>query len=83
VTAVEKVDTLHTYSPMKMEQTVCSETLAFKLQTPGNNPEESIRHSKQGESLKSRKIGESNCNNRPLIYVTENTIQKNKQTDLY
>jgi hypothetical protein len=29
---------------MKMEQTECSETLAFKLQTSGNNPEESIRH---------------------------------------
>jgi hypothetical protein len=29
---------------MKMEQTVCSETLAFKLQMPGNNPEESTRH---------------------------------------
>jgi hypothetical protein len=27
--------TLNTYSPMKMEQTQCSETLAFKLQTPG------------------------------------------------
>jgi hypothetical protein len=46
--------TLHTYPPMKMEQTECSETLAFKLQTPGNNPEESRRHSKHGESLKSR-----------------------------
>jgi hypothetical protein len=34
---------LHTYSPMKMEQTECSETLAFKLQTPGNHPEEIIR----------------------------------------
>jgi hypothetical protein len=41
---------------MKMEQTECSETLAFKLQTPGNNPEESIRHSKHGERLKSRKL---------------------------
>jgi hypothetical protein len=40
---------------MKMEQTECSETLEFKLQTPRNNPEESIRHSKHGESLKSRK----------------------------
>jgi hypothetical protein len=40
---------------MKMEQTQCSETLAFKLQAPGNNPEESIWHSKHGESLKSRK----------------------------
>jgi hypothetical protein len=39
---------------MKMEQTECSETLAFKLQTPGNHPEESIRHSEHGESLKSR-----------------------------
>jgi hypothetical protein len=29
---------------MKMEQTECSETLAFKLQMPGNNPEESKRH---------------------------------------
>jgi hypothetical protein len=34
---------LHTISPMKMEETQCSETLAFKLQMPGNNQEESIR----------------------------------------
>jgi hypothetical protein len=40
---------------MKMEQTEYSETLAFKLQTAGNTPEESIQYSKQGESLKSRK----------------------------
>jgi hypothetical protein len=52
-----RVGTQCTYSPMKMEQTVCSETLAFKLQTPGNNPEEGIRHSKHGESLKSRMCG--------------------------
>jgi hypothetical protein len=31
-----------------------SETLAYKLQTPGNYPEESIQHSENGESLKSR-----------------------------
>jgi hypothetical protein len=37
--------TLHTYSPMKIEQTECSETLAVKLQTPINHPEESIRYS--------------------------------------
>jgi hypothetical protein len=30
--------------------------VAFKLQMPGNNPEESIRHLEQGESLKSRII---------------------------
>jgi hypothetical protein len=27
---------------MKMEQIQCSETLAFKLQTSGNNPDESM-----------------------------------------
>jgi hypothetical protein len=30
--------TIHTYTPLKMEQTQCSETLAFKLQTPVNHP---------------------------------------------
>jgi hypothetical protein len=39
---------------MKMEQTECSETLAFKLQMPMNHPEESTQHSEYGESLKSR-----------------------------
>jgi hypothetical protein len=34
----------------------CSETLAYKIQTLGNNPEKSIQHSEHGESLKSRKI---------------------------
>jgi hypothetical protein len=28
---------------MKMEQTECFETSAYKIQTPGNNPEESIQ----------------------------------------
>jgi hypothetical protein len=31
-----------------------SEMLAFKLQMPVNNPQESIKHSEHGESLKSR-----------------------------
>jgi hypothetical protein len=30
-----------------------SETSAYKIQTPGNYPEESIQHSEHGESLKS------------------------------
>jgi hypothetical protein len=30
---------LHTYLPMKMEQTECSETSAYKIQTPENYPE--------------------------------------------
>ena len=42
------------YPPMNMEQTECSETLAYKLQTPGNYPKESIQHTEHGESLKSR-----------------------------
>jgi len=33
---------------------VCYETSAYKIQTPGNYPEESIQHSEHGESLKSR-----------------------------
>ena len=32
-----------TYPPMKTEQTFCSETSAYKIQTPGNYPEESIK----------------------------------------
>jgi len=34
---------LHTYSPLKMEQTECSETSAYKIQTQGNYPEESMQ----------------------------------------
>jgi hypothetical protein len=39
---------------MKMEQTECSEMSAYKTQTLGNYPEESVQHSEHGESLKSR-----------------------------
>jgi len=39
---------------MKMEQTECSETSAYKIQTPGNYPEENIQHTEHGENLKSR-----------------------------
>ena len=31
--------------PMKMEHTECSETLTYKIQTPGNNSNERIKHS--------------------------------------
>jgi len=37
-----------------MEQTVCSKMLAYKIQMPGNYPEESIQHAEQREGLKSR-----------------------------
>jgi len=33
---------------MKMEQTECSETSAYKIWTPGNYPEESIQ---QGQNI--------------------------------
>jgi hypothetical protein len=39
---------------LKMEQTECSEMSVHKIQTQGNYPEESIKHSEHGESLKSR-----------------------------
>jgi len=39
---------------MKMEQTVCSETSAYTIQTPGNYPEENIQHTEHGKCLKSR-----------------------------
>jgi hypothetical protein len=38
---------------MKMEQ--CSETSAYKIQTPRNYLEENIQHTEHGESLKSRR----------------------------
>jgi hypothetical protein len=31
----------------------CSETSAYKIQTPGNYPEENVQHTEHGESLKS------------------------------
>jgi hypothetical protein len=37
---------------MKREE--CSETSAYKSQTPGNYPEENIQHTEHGESVKSR-----------------------------
>jgi len=39
---------------MKMEQTGCPKTSAYKIQTPGNYPKENIQHTEHAESLKSR-----------------------------
>jgi hypothetical protein len=41
---------------MKMELIECSETSAYKIQTPGNHPEENIQHTEHGESLKSKTL---------------------------
>jgi len=40
---------------MKMEETERSETLEYKIQTPGHYPEERIQHSEHGKSLKPRR----------------------------
>jgi hypothetical protein len=45
------------YLHLKMEQTECSETSAYKIQTPVNYPEESLQRSEHGESWKSRMLG--------------------------
>jgi hypothetical protein len=43
---------IHTYPPLKMEQIQCSETSAYKIQTPGNYPKDNILHQQHSESLK-------------------------------
>ena len=45
---------LHTYTPMKVRQTECSETSTYKIQAPWNYPGENIEHTEHSESLKSR-----------------------------
>jgi hypothetical protein len=44
-----QVGVLHV--PASEDGTECSETSAYKIQTSGNYPEESIQHSEQGESF--------------------------------
>jgi len=61
----------YTYLTMKMEQTECSETSAYKIQTPGNYPEENIKHSEHGESLKSRSKGKLGCKMCTPFWLTQ------------
>jgi hypothetical protein len=42
--------------PWPRDGTECSETSAYKIQTPGNYPEENIKHTEHIESLKSRMV---------------------------
>jgi len=46
----------HMHLPAYEDGTECSETSAYKIQTPGNYQKEIIQHSEHGESLKSRKV---------------------------
>ena len=48
----------------------CSETSAYKIQTSGNYPEESIQHSEHGESMKSRMV--------PHIYKSTHSVTCNR-----
>jgi hypothetical protein len=42
--AIISILDFYTFSPMKMEWTEYSKTSAYKIQAPGNYPEESIQH---------------------------------------
>ena len=44
----------YSHLPAYEDGTECSETSAYKLQTPGNYRKESIQHTEHGENLKSR-----------------------------
>jgi len=56
-----KKSKLFTYLPTKMEQTKCSETSAYKIQTPGKYPGENIQHREHGESFKSKTLLKVSC----------------------
>jgi hypothetical protein len=45
---------LSSHLPAYEDGTECSETSAYKIQTPGNYPEENTQHSEHGEILKSK-----------------------------
>jgi hypothetical protein len=51
---------LHIHSPIKMEQTQCTETSVIKHHTPRNNPKDYTQHLEHGASSKSRSNVESN-----------------------
>ena len=61
-----------TQPPAYEDGTERSETSAYKIQTPGNNPEESIQHLEHGESLKSRIL----CNIEYYIKQVNKSVQK-------
>jgi hypothetical protein len=60
---------------MKMEQ--CSETSAYKIQTPGNYPEGNIQHTEHGESLKLRIVHECLLfSSLPIALLVTNIIKQ-------
>jgi hypothetical protein len=68
---------IHTYLPIKMEQTECSKTPAYKIQMRRNYPEENIQHTEHGKSLKStiyfvplHNLSPSGCSHYLLPHLT-------------
>jgi hypothetical protein len=46
-----QIYSLFTYLPMKVERTECSKMSGYKIQTPGNYPEENIQHENSSRVL--------------------------------
>jgi hypothetical protein len=53
------VDSTHAYLPVKMEQTECSETSAYKLQTPGNYQKKAYKEEEDDEKQEETEEGTS------------------------
>jgi hypothetical protein len=81
----------YTYLPMKMEQTECSETSAYKIQTPGTYPEESIQQSSPNLTVSLRgTLSVDLVRTRVLIFYNKLTrcsenkiISEHKTTELH
>jgi len=56
---------------MKMEQTECSETSAYKIQTPGNYPEENIQYNETCSTS-------PQCDHVEVVDQGRNTLSKAK-----
>jgi hypothetical protein len=76
------VNSTHIYLPMKMKQ--CSETSAYKLQTPGNYPKESIQQTvtslfTKARNMKFRFYGHYNTLHNPRLHhqTNPNSIVRN------
>jgi hypothetical protein len=68
---------------MKMEQIECSETSAYKIQTPGNYPEENTQHTEHGGSLKSRTASVllKKTSQIPWIYINSKCLKQSNPVD--
>jgi hypothetical protein len=61
---------------MKMKQTECSETSAYKIQTLGNYPEENIRH-----RIRCLTTENDTTTNKPVLVTTKYTLNTQKNND--